>query len=212
MGLTVKQPENAGNFEPLKPGTYHAVCYAVIDLGTQYSEYYGKATPKLQIIWELPNERIDLVREGKTVNLPRAISKRYTQSLHEKSALSHDLVSWRGRKFTPEELAGFNMRNILGANCLLNITHTQKDNKTYTEVAAVSPLMTGMKKVAAENPTIAYDMETDGYDIPAAVPEWIRDVIKKSEEWRQQSIGESGDTGVAVEDEDIPVPDDDIPF
>jgi len=37
------------------------------------------------------------------------ISKRYTMSLGEQSTLRKDLESWRGKKFTPEELQGFDL-------------------------------------------------------------------------------------------------------
>ena len=69
----------------------------VIDLGTQRNDYGGNITYKRQvlIIWEVPDQISN--------DVPMTISKFYTLSLHEKSNLGMDLVSWRGRPFTEQE-------------------------------------------------------------------------------------------------------------
>ena len=55
--------------------------------------------------------------------VPRTISPRYTASLNVKSVLRRDLSAWRGRDFTQAELEEFNLRNIVGAPCLLQVIH-----------------------------------------------------------------------------------------
>ena len=68
---------------------------------------------------------------------PFAISKRYTLSTHTKSTLRKDLESWRGRAFTPEEEEAFDVANVCGAYCLLNVTHNQGgDGNTYANVGS----------------------------------------------------------------------------
>jgi hypothetical protein len=39
-------------------------------------------------------------------------------------------VAWRGREFTPEELKGFHLKNILGAWCMISVVHNENDGKT----------------------------------------------------------------------------------
>ena len=57
---------------------------------------------------------------------PAAISKEFTLSLHERANLRRVLISWRGRQFTAEELGGFELANVLGANAMLNVVHNDR--------------------------------------------------------------------------------------
>lgn len=68
---------------------------------------------------------------------PFTVRKIYTASLHEKSNLHKDLKAWRGRPFTAEELAGFDLEKVLGAPCQVLVQHTEKDGSVWANVAAV---------------------------------------------------------------------------
>lgn len=188
MGLTAKKTGDGGNYEPISQGLHHAVCYLLVDLGTQYNERFGKSIHKVMIGWEIPTERIEIERDGKTVNLPRAISNRYTLSLHDKAILRKMLESWRGRAFTEEELNGFDMKKLLGANCMVQIIHNKKDDKTYANVASVVSLPKGTEKRTAENPSQYFSFE-DSLSIPEGLPSWIVDIIKASDEWQELNHG-----------------------
>lgn len=129
-------------FELCPAGTHLAVCYRVIDLGTQDSTYQGqvKCQRKVLISWELPDEKM---ADGR----PFSISQRYSWSMSEKATLRKHLESWRGlpfqdRDFGPE---GFNIKNILGKGCLLTVTHTERGDKQYANIAAVGKMMKGMQ-------------------------------------------------------------------
>jgi hypothetical protein len=67
-------PSEGGSYTPPPVGTHLALCYRIIDLGTQKTTYNGetKTAHKLMISWELPQERMD---DGR----PFAISKRCTR-------------------------------------------------------------------------------------------------------------------------------------
>ena len=211
MSLMAKQ--TGSNFPPVEEGTFQAVCYSVVDLGTQFSEYFKSSAHKVLITWEIPELRIDIERDDKPVNLPRAISKQYTLSLNDKSNLCKDLAAWRGKSFTAEELEGFDVLTIAGANCLLGIIHTQKDNKTYANVATVTKLMKNMPKLKPESPIVTYSMDTDGLEFSDLIPEWVQNIIKKSEEFRgvkKDAIqGEENPDWVGEDPEE---PKDDLPF
>ena len=71
MGLTASD-KGGQDFDPINEGMHHAICYAVYDLGKQYNEKYSKSEHKCVIIWELPDERIEI----NGVDLPRAKSRR----------------------------------------------------------------------------------------------------------------------------------------
>ena len=169
--------------EPISAGMHQARCYGLFDLGTHYDEKFLKEKRELIIMWEVPGERIQIEREGKTLDLARTIPKKYTLSLHEKARLRHDLESWRGRPFTTDELGGFDMKAILGKPCLLNITHVQKDDKTYANVGAITPLMKGMNATEQENPSASFSFDDGSNVFPESMPEWVCDIAAKSKEW-----------------------------
>lgn len=125
-------------FAPAPLGVHSAVCCDVRDLGLLETTWQGETRTKHKILlsWQIAEDRDD----GK----PWLCSKRYTLSLHEKSALRKDLESWRGRPFTEAELAGFDVETIIGVPCLLNITHRSVGDATYANVVGVTPLMKGL--------------------------------------------------------------------
>ena len=67
--------------------------------------------------------------------------KNYTLSWSEKANLRLDLQSWRGRPFSQEEMRKFDLKNVLGAWCMLNVIERPgNDGKTYTNVNGVTPV------------------------------------------------------------------------
>ena len=212
MGLMATD-KGGSDFEPISQGLHHAICNGLYDLGTQFNETFGNWSHKVLICWELPEERIDIEKDGQKLNLPRATSKRYTLSLGEKANLRKDLETWRGKAFTAQELSGFDVKNILGKNCLLQIIHRTKGDKTYANVSAVMPLMKGTSSKESENP-IRYFAFGDSNEIPEGVPEWITKEIQASKEWKARSANPSdpseADSLPPVESYDVP--EDDIPF
>jgi hypothetical protein len=195
-----------GTREPIAAGMYQAVCYSIYDLGHQFSELYGKSSHKAVIIWEIPEERIEVEKDGVKKDLPKVISKQYTVSLHEKANLRKDLESWRGRVFTEQELAAFDIHKLVKVNCMLQIIHKSKDGKTYANIAAIVPLMKGMKSLEPENPAVVYSI-SDGQP-PEGTPKWVVDTIKQSDEWKasvSSQIQEDGrEYGDHVDDSQVP--------
>ena len=124
-------------------GTHQGVCVDIVDIG-MVEKTYDKKPKKvhvIKIVWQL-NE-VDEAR-GKRFT----VSRRYTASLSEKASLRRDLQSWRGRAFTNEELRGFDLDNVLGANCMLNVTHTPDgQGGVYSNVDALMPLVKGLAKI-----------------------------------------------------------------
>jgi len=187
MGLMAKDKGGA-SFELVAAGVHHAICYGVVDLGTQYSELYNNDSRKVLIMWELPHERITI--DGK--DLPRAISRRFTLSLNSKANLRAILESWRSRGFTEKELEGFDIKNLLGVNCQLSVIHevykdkTGKD-RTTAKVTAVMPLGKGQEKRKAENEFNYFNFE-EGTEIPENLPDWVVEIIHKSAEVNTENL------------------------
>lgn len=182
MSLTVKET-GGGGAPAIEAGTYPARCVGVVDLGEQHNDFNGKDQEKLILIFELPTERITVDGEDK----PRWLSRQYTASLHEKSTLRQHLDAWRGKAFTPEELAGFDLRNVINAPCMLTITNTEKNGNTYANIKAVSKPMKGMVVAELENAPILFDMDAeDAERVFQTLPNWMKDMVEKSPTWAQR--------------------------
>lgn len=62
----------------------------------------------------------------------------YTVSLNEKANLRKDLEKWRGRKFSADELNGFDLESVIGAPAMLNIVHNEGDEgQVYANVNGI---------------------------------------------------------------------------
>ena len=149
--------KGGSDFQTVEAGVYMARCYKLIDLGTQAGEYEGKPISKRELVvgWEFPTE---LMEDGK----PFVTSAFYTASIGEKAKLRKLLIDWRGRDFTPEELSGFELKNLLGAPCQLNMVANKKGKVV---VGSASPLMKGTKCPDQMNESVFLSLEQGEFDI-----------------------------------------------
>jgi hypothetical protein len=134
--------DNGGTtYTPCPAGSYLARCVQLIDLGTQTATYEGetKRARKVLVAWEVLDDEC-----RRDDGAPFILSKRFTQSLHEKAALRKTLTSWRGRDFTPVELKGFELKAVLGKDAFISVVHAEKDGKTFANIAAVMKPHTGL--------------------------------------------------------------------
>jgi hypothetical protein len=196
--------EGASKYPILAEDVYQAVCFSIYDLGTQHSEKFQNNYRKCIIVWEIPSELIEVERNGLKCDLPRAVSKEYTLSLNEKANLRKDLENWRGRKFTEDELKGFDLEKLIGVNCMVQIIHTTKGDKTYANVSTVLPLYKGIAALKPINPTTLYD--TYQGEPPADTPKWIVEKIHDSLEWvaAHTQGQEDRDRTCPADDEQVP--------
>lgn len=213
MGFIAKDTGGDGNFKRVPQGLFIGRCYQLIDLGTQHTtgQYGDKQQHRIRIGWELfgeddNGEPLTVVVAGKVV--PMTISKNYTVSLHEKAGLRRDLSSWRGRNFSDDEARGFDIARLLGAYCMINVTHSDTNGKVYANVAGLTPLP-GQLKNAKPDPVhdnMVFDLDKPDMAVFSSLHERLQDQIKLSPEWERFS--RHGATQVEpscqAEDEEIP--------
>jgi hypothetical protein len=133
MSIIASKPKTEYSNAP--EGLHQAVCCDVVDLGMQETGFDGKKAHKVQIRWQL--DQIDPKSKDKW---PYMVTRSFRLSLHEKASLRAILESWRGRKFTPEELEGFDLEKLIGVNCQVQILHNVKQGgETYANVQAIVP-------------------------------------------------------------------------
>ncbi len=179
MGLTAA--ETGGDFELTPQGQYTARCYRVIDLGTQTSTWQGKEkqSHKVLISWELIGKNDEHMKEGDNKGKPFSIHQRYTVSLSENARLRQDLESWRGRKFTPEELKGFDLKHVLGAYGTVQVMHSE-DGK----FANVDIIMAYKgDKPEQVNPDLVFDIDEPDMQIFETLSDNIKGTIMQAPEW-----------------------------
>lgn len=168
-----KPSEGNGDFERAPEGTHVARCISIVDMGMQTSTFSGeeKSAHKVHVAFELSHERDAKGR-------PFIVSKRYTVSLHEKASLRKDLEAWRGKSFSKDELAAFDLSKLCGVACMVTVKHTNSadGSKTYANIVAISGLPKGMEQPpAAEADPLVFTL-TDPWNRDA-VPEWLASKI-----------------------------------
>lgn len=204
--MHLPKPEDGGSFTPIPPGTHLGVCYRVIDLGTQMSNFQGetKTAHKIMISWEIPEERNE---KGD----PLVCSKFYTWSMHEKATLRHHLEAWRGKAFEDKDFGpgGFDIRNVIGKGCMLTISEEMRDGRLRSSVAGVGKVMKGLSVPEPHNPTAYLWIIPDYWDpeVFSGLSDKMRDMIRASPEYKsmmQNSTAATNGHGHDGMNDDIP--------
>ena len=191
--LTVKDQAEAR--DPIPARTYYAIVCQVIDLGTQDSPQYG------------PDHKVMLGYELHTRKGPALDAKGHQHVTAKEYALKFSKIPGRtpaglriavesilGREFSEEEArGGYDLEQLLGKPCKIQIKHTSKDGKTYDEIAAILPLDDDDDAPTAELDHVYYELDPES-SLPDDVPKWIARKIAKSREWRAAN-GEPADDG-----------------
>ena len=188
----MKLPKNETHeFEIAPAGNHLAVCYMVVDLGTQTISWEGqqKEQHKIQIAWELPNERMG---DGR----PFIISNRYTFSTYDRAKFRQHLESWRGVPFQDSDFGedGFDVKNIIGKGCLLNLIHNAKGDKTYCNIASIAALPKGTATPELENDSVYFDLQNPDHNVFDQLSEWLQETISKSPEFKLLTAKAPADT------------------
>lgn len=188
MALTASD-SGSGNFKRVPAGSHIARCFSIADLGTHTTNgQYGETTNrKIRLAWEIfgedeNNEPLTIEVDGK--QMPMTINKTYTLSLGEKAALRKDLSAWRGRDFTPDELKAFDVSTVIGAYAMLNVTISESNGKTYSNVAGISPLHKSMAKPNPVHANQLFDLDNPDMKVFNSFYESLQDYIKESPEWK----------------------------
>jgi len=207
MALTM--PKNTGgDFELCPAGNHVAICYRVLDLGTQEVIYEKevKRQRKIYIGWEIPGELMD---DGR----PFVIGKRYTYSSHEKATLRQHLEAWRNKRFVESDFGpgGFHIKKVLGVPCMIQVVHTERDGSHYANVASIGSLPKGVAAPELVNPIEFFSLEEDEADLTVldGLSEKLQEVIAKSPEYQALMAGRRNAPEVPQEDSGS---DDETPF
>jgi hypothetical protein len=173
----MKVRDNSGSFENAPTGTHIARCVGLIGIGTHESEYNGQTRMRNTIIatWELPHE---LMSDGR----PFTISQWYTRSLSDKANLRQDLVNWRGRDFTSQELNEFDLRNVLDKGCQVVVS---ENDKGRVKVTGIAGLPKGIELPERVNDLRYFDIEEFDESEFEKLSERMQAMVKESVEYQE---------------------------
>jgi hypothetical protein len=216
MSLTAKD-SGGGSFTPVAPGMHLARCYRIVDLGTQKSEFQGqiKHLQKVMMQFEVHGEDDNGSPMVTAKGEPLSISKNFTLSLAEKATLRKDLQAWRGREFTADELRGFELKNVLGAWCMITAAKSIGNNgKEYTNIVSINPVPVAIKKSglpAGFNALTMFVIGNPDMELFETFGNSLKEKIQATPEWRARNGGQpvskpapSGSGFDDMEDDSIP--------
>jgi hypothetical protein len=204
--MKLPAPTEGGSFERPPAGMFPAICYRIIDLGTQPVSFQGETKNKHQVLisWELHDEDTTMA-DGR----PMVIQKRYTLSMHEKAALRHMLEAWRGKKFADAECALFDIENLLGQTCYISIVESENKGVTYSNIASVNKPPKGFEAPKQVNPSTFLGLTPSDFDkvVFDSLGEKLRLDIASSPQYKALMNGTARDSENPAADID-----DEIPF
>jgi hypothetical protein len=169
MALTFPTGGNGGDFQPLEAGTYLAVCDILADIGYQPgSQAYPAPKRKVYLRFQVPSERME---DGR----PKVIGTKYTASMNEKAILRHHLEGWRGRKFTDQQAAEFDVSSVLGKPCMISVVENEKGGKTYSNISSISAVPKGTQSPPVNGDLLLYTGTEQ--DVYGKLPEFLQKQI-----------------------------------
>ena len=215
MSLVAKTEGGSSNFIPVPTGMHLARCYRIIDLGTQESTYMGnvKQLHKVMFQFEVHSEDAQGNPTVTSKGDPMTVSKNFTLTLADKSTLRKDLQTWRGKDFAPEELKGFELKNVLGQWAMLSVVETQNNGNTYTNIATINPVPSSMKKNGlpeGKNELKLFSIDDADLELFESFSDNLKTKIRQSPEWERLHGGPStGNSASSANFDDMA---DDLPF
>jgi hypothetical protein len=136
------------------------------------------------ITWELLDDEVKM-QDGR----PFAATQFYTASLHEKAQLRKDLEAWRGKKFTEEELEGFDLTDVLGKYCMIQVVHSVDGQ--YANVNAI--MRYKGEEPAGVNELVSFDLSKPDKKVFDAFSDKMQAKVKNTPEWEALESGEAVD-------------------
>jgi hypothetical protein len=220
------RPENTPTTErELVPeGNHVGILYRIINIGTIETPYLDKDgnkkhTPKVRLYWELPNELREYEKDGEMKQLPMSISREVTLSLYKSEkqtavlrTITHALI---GTSLKDEEAESYDIEDLLGRACMVEVSHERMDNGTeFAKAVGFGSIPKGMEVPAQTNKSRVDDVREMSQEEIEELPEWLRDKMKASREYHVRFLAPRGDTPQSAVDEirNTEIKDEDVPF
>lgn len=165
---------------PVNPGTYMAICVAIYELGEQQLSFKGKTryAQKIQFVFEIPEERIEIDGEDKA----RQLSRTFNVSTSKKSELRKFISSWLGKTFTDEEFKAFDTDTLLRKNAMIQVV--LNDTGEYANIDTIMSLPKGVKASKPEADPIIFKVDEWDDALFETLPDWVKEKLMNSTEFQ----------------------------
>ena len=141
MSILVPVSKNT-NTENLPDGTYPAVLFRMVQIGTITETFKNqpRAVKKILFSFVIPS----MTRSLKEMIVPYIVHKEYTESLFGASHLRRDMIALSGRDMFSEDAQNgtpYDLEDLLGAVGLITTRHLKlSDGKTIVDISGFEPL------------------------------------------------------------------------
>lgn len=130
---------SGGGFAAHPAGQFPMVCVDVVDLGRSIEQFKNeppREVPKIALVFVSGARQAD---EQKSLAL---VTVEMTNSSGEKANLRKFIEDWRGKSYTPEQLAdGLPVTKLYGQVALVNVEHIlTRKGRTFAKVRSLGPL------------------------------------------------------------------------
>lgn len=171
-------PDSGEDFVKQLPteGLVNAKCYAVIDLGSQETEWKGnkKMQRKIQVSFETDQ----MGTFWDKWELPLCLWNSYSFFITDNSNLYKDLASWLG---WTQPNKTFNVFDLVGMTAELMVSHeTTKKWKPFAKIVKIKP---GKKDWELINKPIMFSLEQFNEDEFFKLPEFLQKQIQATPEY-----------------------------
>lgn len=198
----MKAKKNSTPRVPCPKGTHIAILFGIIDYGTQTDKFGSRR--KVEFLWETPEETHEFSEERGEE--PFIIDRKFALTIGRKSALKECLEGMSGEQIEEDEL---DLEPFLGKVCMMTIAHEADGEYTNLKIVSISPLSKtdAKRKFRPHNDLILLDLDNFDEEAFKSLPEWKRDIIAKSPEYKEAA----GEAAAASKGKDKDEDEDDRP-
>jgi hypothetical protein len=190
--LTVTADSAGGEYPEAPAGAWVGRCVDVVYRGKQPNKFDASKPDqhKISIHMMLDTYDEDDQPARRTDGKRFVLSAWFTRSMHPKATLRKTLAAWRGRDFDDDQAEVFNLNDLVGVYALVNVIHVKgKDGGNKAVIDSIGRLPRGMQKFEVTE-------------------EYVRAKDRKPGE-QHDHHGDAAGPGMY---DDVPLPDDDLPF
>jgi hypothetical protein len=161
-------------------GSHIAVCFQMVDLGTQDTSFGPRAQVRLSF------EPLDeFMADGR----PFIVGKNYTFSGHLHSNLRRDIEGWLARPVP--DFSRLDLAERVGAVVVVGLQRaTARSGRDYARITSLAhPPAGAALRQRSVNPPLILSLRQFDQAVYAQLPEWLRALIAQSPEY-QRAIGQ----------------------
>lgn len=166
-------------------------CIAVIDLGTQSSEWKGvkKSAPEVAYGFEI----LSVDSEGKPIKSSKGKTfvhwTTFKRMMSDKANLRKFLAAWRGRDYSADELKSFSVTKASGQYGLGSLSHnkSEKNDKIY-ENLQLSPIPKAVDQKSIPKGEVEpfwFKFADPNVEALKKIPNWMQKKIKAAPEYKE---------------------------